>query len=132
MSSVSSFASSGPAKIVIRVLNPGNPDDILTLDPDMDSTGFNVTFDQHTTQMKTKHWVDYDAVVEYLELFFNSLTFDTDSSSCSQVQVEVPGLPCVMLKKTNLIAYLYSVLSDYMDMMMSYIDEWPVESVIKK
>ena len=122
-------AEPAPAKIVVRVLNPGNPDDVLTLDPDMDSNGFNVTFDQHTTLMKTTHWVDYDNVVEYLETFFNSLIYDTDKTSCSQIQVEVPGLPCVMLKKTNLIAYLYGVVDGYLDQLKDE-DEWPMESVL--
>lgn len=127
--STSSFAPATPtpAKIVIRVLNHDNPDDILTLDPDMDSTGFNVTFNQNTTMMKTEHWVDYDCVVEYLEAFFKSLTYDTDSKSSYKVQVEIPGLPCVLLKKTNLIAYLYDVVDDYLEQ-LKQDDEWPLES----
>lgn len=122
---------STPAKIFIRILNAGNPDDILTLDPDMDSDGFNVTFEQPTTHMKTTHWVDYDDVVEYLESFFGALTFDTDPITCTSVQIEVPGLPCVMLKKTNLVAFLYGVVDDYLEQLKTN-DEWPMESNMKK
>jgi hypothetical protein len=120
-----------PAKIFVRIQNPGNQDDILTLDPDMESSGFNVTFDQQTTLMKTTHWVDYDNVVDYLESFFSSLVFDTDTTTCSHVQVEIPGLPCVLLKKKNLITYLYAVVDDYLDQLKEN-DEWPMESVVKK
>ena len=120
------------AKIFIRILNHGNSvDDVLTLDPDMDSSGFNVTFEQPTTLMKTTHWIDYDDVVEYLESFFNSLVFDTDPTTCSSVQIEIPGLPCVILKKKDLIAYLYSVVDDYLGQ-LKVNDEWPMESNMKK
>jgi hypothetical protein len=132
MSSVSSvfapFAPT-PAKIVVRIQNEGNPDDILTLDPDAYSSGFNVTFNQQTTLMKTTHWIDYDNVVEYLEAFFGSLAFDCDNKTCSFVQIEIPGLPCVLLKKKNLMAYLYGVVDDYLDQ-LKINEEWPVESVI--
>lgn len=112
---------------MIRLLNHDNPDDILTLDPDMDSTGFNVLFNQQTTKMKTEHWVDYDDVVEYLESFFESLQYDSDTKSSYKIQVEVPGLPCVLLKKTDLNDYLYNVLDKYMDN-LNYNNEWPLES----
>jgi hypothetical protein len=126
--SIDSFApvEPTPAKIVIRLLNIDNPDDILTLDPDMNSTGFNVVFNQYTTRMKTEHLVEYDCVVEYLEAFFKSLMYDTDPKSSYQVQVEIPGLPCVLLKKTNLIAYLYGVVDNYLDQ-LRLDDEWPLE-----
>jgi hypothetical protein len=75
------------------------------------------------------HWVDYDNVIEYMESFFKSLTYDTDMTSCSQVQVEVPGLPCILLKKSNLIPYLYGVLDGYLDQLREN-DEWPMESVV--
>lgn len=122
---------STPAKIFIRILNNGNPDDTLTLDPDMDSNGFHVTFEQPTTLVKTTHWIDYEDVVEYLESFFSALVFDADPTTCTSVQIEVPGLPCVMLKKTNLIAFLYGVVEDYLDQLKAN-DEWPMESVVGK
>ena len=122
---------STPAKIFIRILNNGNPDDILTLDPDMDSDGFHVTFEQPTTLVKTTHWIDYEDVVEYLESFFSALVFDADPTTCTSVQIEVPGLPCVMLKKTNLIAFLYGVVDDYLGQLKAN-DEWPMESVVRK
>ena len=132
MSRISYVSSEAvPAKIFVRILNTGNPDDILTLDPDMDSYGFNVTFEQATTLMKTTHWVDYDNVVDYLESFFTSLVYDADPTTCSSVQVEIPGLPCVLLKKNNLIAYLYGVVDDYLQQLEEN-DEWPVESAVKK
>jgi hypothetical protein len=117
-----------PAKIVIRLLNHSNDDDILTLDPDMDSTGFNITFNQQTTLMKTTQWVDYDGVVQYLASFFAALSYDTDAKSCYNVQVEVPGLPCVLLKKTNIVSYLYCVVDDYLEQLQED-GEWPMESV---
>lgn len=126
--SIDSFApvEPTPAKIVIRLLNIDNPDDILTLDPDMNSTGFNATFNQHTTRMNAEHWVEYECVVEYLESFFKSLLYDTDAKSAYQVQVEIPGLPCVLLTKTNLIPYLYGVVENYLDQLQQF-DEWPLE-----
>lgn len=128
---ISSFApvEATPAKIVVRIHNPEKPDDVLVLDPDMESTGFNVTFIQNTTQMKSTHWIDYDNVVDYLEAFFYSLYFDSDKTSCSDVQIEVPGLPCVLLKKKNLSSYLYGVLDDYLDQLKDN-DEWPMETTI--
>jgi hypothetical protein len=129
MSPISVSSVPTPAKIVVRVLIPGNSDDILTLGPDMDSNGFNVTFTQSTTMTNSTHWVDYDNVIEYMESFFKSLTYDTDMTSCSQVQVEVPGLPCILLKKSNLIPYLYGVLDGYLDQLREN-DEWPMESVV--
>jgi hypothetical protein len=112
-------------------VNPGNPDDTLILDPDMESSGFNVTYNQITTLIQTSHWVDYSKVVEYLESFFTSLMYDTPGPfTCTEVQIDVPGLPCVMLKKTTLIAYLYGVLDEYLDQLKN-AKEWPMELCIK-
>ena len=116
------------AKIVIRVLNKNKPDDVLILDPDTESeTGFNVTFIQPTMSLKTTHWLDYEHVTPYLDSFFRSLRYDTDKTTCTDVQIELPGLPCVMLDKKNLLNYLYEVLDDHLEMLMSEPDSWPVE-----
>jgi hypothetical protein len=120
-----------PAKIHIRLqYTKDKPDDVLVLEPDNESSGFNVTFFQNTTSMKTSHWIDYDDVVSYLESFFTGLKYDYDAESCTYIQVEIPGLPCVLLKKHNAVQYLHDVVEDYLDDLFVN-DEWPMESVHK-
>ncbi len=120
-----------PAKIHIRLqFVPGKSDDVLVLEPDNSSNGFNVTFFQNTTSMKTSHWIDYDNVVSYLESFFTGLKYDCDAESCTYIQVEIPGLSCVLLKKHNAVQYLYDVVEDYLDELFDN-DEWPMECAYK-
>lgn len=120
-----------PAKIHIRLqFSDGKPDDVLVLDPDNSSNGFIVTFYQNTTSMKTSHWTDYDTVVCYLDSFFKSLKYDSDRESCTYIQVEIPGLPCVLLKKHSAVEYLHEVVEDYLEELLLN-DEWPMECVYK-
>lgn len=115
------------AKIRVRMLySSGKSDDVLVFDPDMESTGFNVTYKQHSVGCVEKLWVDYDGVVPYLDVFFRSLMHDTDPS-CVEVQVDLPGLPTVLLKKRDLHNYLFSVMDDHL-IALQKSDVWPLES----
>ena len=114
------------AKIVIRVLNKDRPDDVLVFDPDMSSDGFNVTFSQPSLNSKNEFYLGYDAVGEYVETFFDCLLVDTDKESCRNVQVDMPGLPSVLLTKGGLRTYLALVFHSQMDTLSE--TDWPLES----
>jgi hypothetical protein len=117
------------AKIRVRVLySCGKSDDVLVFDPDMESTGFNVTYKQHSVGCVEKLWMEYDGVVPYLDVFFRSLNMDYDKS-CTQVQLDVPGLPSVVLLKRDLVAYLYSVVEDHL-LALRDSDVWPLEHAL--
>jgi hypothetical protein len=117
------------AKIVIRVINKDCPDNILAFNPDLESYGFNVTFTQPSMNVKNEFYLEYEAVVPYLETFFLSLTADTDPDSCFNVQVDMPGLPSVLLKKSGLQNYLSHVIDPHMDTLSE--TDWPMESATR-
>lgn len=116
------------AKIVIRVLNKdqSRPDDVLVFDPDSSTDGFNVTFLQPYINSKSEFYLDYEGVVPYVETFFNCLLADADSASVMSVQVDMPGLPSVLLTKSSLKSYLTLVFDSHMDTLRE--TDWPMES----
>jgi hypothetical protein len=118
-----------PAKIVVRVIHNNSPDDILVFEPDMETTGFNITFTQATISVTTTHWMEYDGVVPYLTAFVNCLRLDTDADACANIQVDAPGLPSVLLVKTNALQYLACVLKPHLDALEDD-DEWPMEKMV--
>jgi hypothetical protein len=92
----------------------------------VDSYGFWVTLTQPFLNCKSEFYLDYDAVVPYVETFANSLLNDTDLESCRSIQVDVPGLPSVMLAKSRLYHYLALVFDAQMDILRD--TDWPLES----
>jgi hypothetical protein len=128
MNSSSAVISAFPslAKIVIRVINKNRDDDVLVFTPDSESDGFNVSFVQPYLNSKSLFWLDYDAVVPYVETFFLSLLADKDKDTCANVQVDLPGLPSVMLNKDGLNKYLSVVFDSHMDTLRE--TDWPFES----
>jgi hypothetical protein len=116
------------AKIVIRVINKNREDDVLVFTPDTESNGFNVVFVQPYLNSKNEFWLDYDAVVPYVETFFQALLADNDTETCANVQVDMPGLASVLLKKDGLNKYLADVFDSQMDTFRE--TDWPHESSV--
>lgn len=116
------------AKIVIRVINKERPDDVLVFDPATETDGFNVVFTQPFMNLKNEFYLEYDAVVPYVETFFQCLLSDTDAECCYNVQVELPGLPSVLLTKSGLMKYLALVFDSQMDTLRT--TDWPMESAV--
>lgn len=117
------------AKIVVRLQYKNKPDDVLVIEPDMESDGFLATFAQVDNKVETVFRIDAKGVSPYLDNFFRTLRFDTDPDLAC-VQVDVPGLPCCILNKYDLLDYLYEVLDDHLDQLYE-LDEWPMEKLVK-
>jgi hypothetical protein len=115
------------AKIVIRIQYHGKRDDVLVIEPDMESFGFVATFVQVENNVQSSFGIAERGVTAYLDNFFRTLRFDNDASFAC-VQVDMPGLPCCILKKSDLLDYLYEVVDDHLEELYE-LDDWPMEQV---
>lgn len=116
------------AKIIVRLqYYKGKPDDVLVIEPDMESDGFLATFAQVNSKVETVFRIGAKAVSSYLDNFFRTLQFDNDPDFAC-IQVDMPGLPSCILKKANLVDYLYEVLDDHLEELYE-LNEWPMENI---
>ena len=110
------------ARILLICQKNGMQDDILTISPDTDSTGYNVRFDQKTIMNTTDTYMENKELAPYLYRFFRSIETDMVPYDC--VQIDSPTFPTVVITSSNLLAY-YPVL---VDQIQSIQTNWPTET----
>lgn len=122
---MSSNSYSELGRIVFTLIKNGNSDntsdDKLTVRPDVDSNGYNVTFDQKTILNTVNAYVTNEDFLGYLNNFFNSISLDSDP--CEFVQIDCPSYPTILLKSGNVLGYLPVLQCQIAHMQ----EHWPME-----
>jgi hypothetical protein len=109
------------APIVVILQKSGCEDDVLTLTPSPDASGFDVKFVQNTINLITRLYVEEDEITNYMYHFFQSLALD--ERGYEYVQIDCPGFPSV-IKGVDTVQKYFSVLCGQID---SIFASWPEE-----
>ena len=117
-----SFSNAKLARILIICEKRGMKDDILSISPDTDSTGYNVRFTQNTIRNETTSYMSNNELAPYLYRFFRSV--QNDLVPYDALQVDCPTFPSVIISNVNLLNY-YPVL---VDQIQSIQLNWPSET----
>ena len=108
-------------KILVILQKTDCSDNLLTITPDADSTGYFVDFKQTDINTTNSKYVENDNLSHYLHLFFQSIEFD--HQKCDYIQIDVPSFPSVILAPNDL-SYYMDILEDQIE---SLQDDWPAE-----
>jgi hypothetical protein len=111
----------GLGRIIFTFQKKHSKDDTLTVVPDTNSDGYNVTFVQNTMHNKTESHLANSELIPYLNRLFNVMMFDVAPYDC--VQIDCPSFPTVVIEMYNIMSYV-SVLTDQINSMQTH---WPQE-----
>ena len=111
----------GLGRILLTFQKQGSKDDRLTITPDSQSTGYDVTFLQNTIYNNTTTYMTNGELLPYLHRLLRTMEFDTQGYEC--VQFDCPSFPTVLIEASNLVNYYY-VLADQIK---SLQQSWPAE-----
>ena len=109
------------ARILIILQKDGAKDDVITIRPDDESTGYKVDFEQNTILNKTHTTVTNSELGQYLDRVVRTMLYD--ASPYDRAQVDCPLYPSVIVSLANLTTYLPIL----MDQIQSLQSQWPVE-----
>ena len=112
------------APIVVILQKSDCEDDVLTLTPSPDASGFDVKFVQNTINLITRLYVEEDEITNYMYHFFQSLALD--ERGYEYVQIDCPGFPSV-IKGVDTVQKYFSVLCGQID---SIFASWPEEEKV--
>ncbi len=113
-----------PLAIKVIMQRDNKPDDLLTILPDLDTDSFHIKYLQHdVAPIPIQTTIDSDDITDYLEAFFESLVIDEDESAPTDIQIDVPAFPSMIVKRWNLDP---NQLANLLDVKIAAIyDNWP-------
>jgi hypothetical protein len=111
------------AKITIVLLRKDSfkPSDVLTIEVDPYSDGFNVTFEQKALCTRTRAYYEVKNLYKYLAMYFKALTYD--ENIYDSVSFNVPLFPSISLHPDEATKYLNEML---ISQIHSLIPIWPM------
>ena len=117
------MSNSDLARIVLIFQKAGSKDDVLTIVPDVNSMGYNVTFEQNTIRNTTMTYLKNNELVSYLDRFL--MVIEHDLFPYEYVQIDSPTYSSVVVSMDRMRNYL-PMLQDQIDMFQR---SWPTEYI---
>ena len=118
---IHTMSNSDLARILLIFQQSGRKDDVLTILPDRNSMGYNITFAQNTIGNTSTTYVKNDELASYLDRFRMVIEHDLVPYEC--VQIDSPTYPSVIVSMDQMRTYL-PLLQTQIDMFQR---SWPTE-----
>ena len=113
-----STAYAGEGRLYCRLIKEGNKDDILCIRRQEDF--YHIRYAQNHLMNSYESYMPASELIPYLQRFFTAVTCDAEP--CTNVQVDFPMYPTVMLKTQQLHHYTPVLFEQ-----IRAIDSWPTE-----
>ena len=117
--------SFAPSIIRIILQKEAAQDDVLTISPVHNKKSYNVKFTQNTIQNVYDFNIPSADLEVYLRNFMRNIAFD--ANPCNYIQVEFPGMPCVIVPQKQTEFYLQQFLEQ---LEFTQKTVWPEEKLI--
>jgi len=109
------------ARILVILQKAGAKDDVITIRPDQESSGYKVDFVQNTIQNTTHTTVPNGELGQYLDRVVRTIQYD--AIPYEHIQVDCPLYPTVIVTLPNLNTYLPILLDQIQSLQLN----WPTE-----